>query len=165
MLFPSIHVMEIHVVQMPFVEFTIIKRFVHVFPIILVDRQIVVLNVLWMKIVPQIWHAYAINAKAHVMEHADQMLTVRFFITKHTVFVMKALMVIHLAVVNTFYVRFYFILHRWFVFSSLHSIIIHWNSFLYIWTKKKQRWTYRTLSPITLRSKCIVQTTQWSWIM
>lgn len=88
--------MEIFAVLTQSVGFIIIiKLYAHVYQIILDGRQIVDQNVLWIQIVQQHWLVFAINARAHVMEHVVQMLIVQFSITRHIAFAMMDLPAIH----------------------------------------------------------------------
>lgn len=97
--------MAIHAVQIQYVGHIIIRLFVHVYQTISDVRQIVDQNVLWIQIVQQRWLVDVINARARVMEHADQMLIARFSITKLIVFVMKDSQAIHTVdAVKSFYV-------------------------------------------------------------
>lgn len=54
--------MEIHVVQIQYVDLIIIRPFAHVCRIISDDHQIVDQNVLWIRIVQQRWLVDVINA-------------------------------------------------------------------------------------------------------
>lgn len=97
--------MAIHAVQIQCVDHIIIRLYVHVYQIISDARQIVDQNVLWTRIVQQRWLVDVINARAHVMEHADQMHIVPFFITKLIVYVMEDSLAIHTVdAVKSFYV-------------------------------------------------------------
>lgn len=77
------------------VEHMIIKLFAHAYRLMSGGHQIAGRNVLWILIVQQHWLVFAINARAHVMEHVDQMLTAPFSIIRRIVFVMMDFWAIH----------------------------------------------------------------------
>lgn len=83
-------------VLIQFAEYINIEHHAHVYQIILEEHHIADLNVYMMKSVQRHWHAFVISVKVLVTVHAAQMHIVQFCIINRIVFVMKAILAIHI---------------------------------------------------------------------